>query len=179
MKISSGILIARVNSNQFDDSFTVSAKVKKTPIEYLLAHPGGPFFENKDNGSWTIPKGLVEEGEDLKNAAFREFKEETNLSLDTGKVKMIPLDQAKLKSGKIIHGWGVCVDKSFDTKKFKSNMFKMEYPPKSGQHKSFPEIDKIEFFSFNEAKEKINTAQICFLDQLDRYILESQRHEYN
>ena len=66
----------------------------------------------------------------------------------------------------------VCVDKSFDTKQFKSNMFEMEYPSKSGQHKSFPEIDKIEFFSLNEAKKKINPAQICFLDKLEDIIIE-------
>ena len=172
MKTSCGILIERVNTNEFDGSSTSPDKEKKTPIEYLLAHPGGPFFENKDNGSWTIPKGLVEEGEDLKDVALREFKEETNLSLDADKVKMIPLDQVKLKSGKIIHGWGVCVDKSFDTKQFKSNMFEIGYPSKSGQHKSFPEIDKIEFFSLNEAKKKINPAQICFLDKLEDIIIE-------
>ena len=142
-------------------------RISEKALELFLVHPGGPFWNNKDKGAWTIPKGEVEEGEDLIEAAKREFKEETGIDPHG---EFIPIGSVKLKSGKIIHGWAFKGDWSG---LIVSNFFKMEYPPKSGQFRSFPEVDKAEFFRSTEAKSKCNPAQIAFIERLEDYLKSS------
>src|ERR1700722_5092044 len=106
---------------------------RRAEIEVLLAHPGGPFWEKKDDGVWTIPKGLIEGGGEPLATARREFTEETNLVAAS---ERIPLAPVKQKSGKIVHAWAFEAD--FDLAKFASNTFEIEWPPNSGKRKSFP-----------------------------------------
>ena len=129
-------------------------------LKVLLAHPGGPFFKNKDEGHWSIPKGLIEDNEDIFKAAKREFEEEVGFA---PKGEFIPLDSIKQKSGKIVYAWAFEGDmKEFKTKSF----FDMEWPPRSGKKQRFPEMDKAEFFSIEEAKKKIMPEQLEFIERL-------------
>ena len=132
-------------------------------LEVLLVHPGGPFFRNKDEGAWTIPKGEAAEGEDLLGRARIEYEEEVGLKPTAG--EFIPLGQVKQKGGKIVHAWAFEGDLP-ENFKHTSNTFEMEWPPRSGQTARFPEMDRAEFFSIEEAKRKINPAQIAFLERL-------------
>ncbi|MDB5276658.1 MAG: hypothetical protein JWR61_1613 [Ferruginibacter sp.] len=136
-------------------------------IEVLLVHPGGPFWKNKDLGSWSIPKGEFTDEESAREAARREFKEETGFAI-TEKEKMLPLTMVKQKSGKLIYAWAV--EKDIDATAIKSNHFEIEWPPKSGQLKSFPEIDKAEWFSLEEAMQKINSSQAAFITELQQLL---------
>jgi predicted NUDIX family NTP pyrophosphohydrolase len=129
-------------------------------LQVLLAHPGGPFFKNKDDGAWTIPKGEIEPGEDLLEAAKREFKEEIGFT-STG--PFIALSPIKQKGGKIVHAWAFQGD--FDPNTIVSNTFSMEWPPKSGRQMEFPEIDRAEFFVLLEAKRKIKIGQDGLIDE--------------
>jgi len=137
---------------------------RKRPSEFevLLVHPGGPFFRNKDGGAWTIPKGEIAEGEDLLTRAKIEFGEELGFS-PAG--NLIELGSVKQKGGKTVHAWAVEGDLP-DHFKLASNIFEMEWPPRSGRKQTFPEIDRAEFFSTEEARRKINPAQIVFLERL-------------
>ncbi len=128
----------------------------------MLVHPGGPFFRNKDEGAWSIPKGEVTAGEDFLDAARREFEEETGF---TPAGQFIPLKPVKLKSGKVVHAWATAGD--FDAGSCKSNTFTMEWPPKSGRKMEFPEIDRAEYFDLETAKKKINPAQAAFIVELE------------
>jgi predicted NUDIX family NTP pyrophosphohydrolase len=127
-------------------------------LEFFLAHPGGPFWKNKDAGAWTIPKGLIEEGEDPLAAAQREFAEETGLT-PTG--PFLPLGFIQQKAGKIVHAWAYEGDA--DSSKIQSNMVSAG----PGRH-AFPEIDRCEWFGGSEAREKINPAQVALLDRLEQ-----------
>ena len=167
-KQSSGLLLARINLDQLDN------KTIKTPIDYLIVHPGGPFYENKDEGVWSIPKGEIEEGEEKKEVSLREFKEETNLDLNCKYEDLIELGETKLKSGKIIHGFGFIVRENFEIKNFKSNLFEMEWPYKSGKKMKFPEVDKIDFFSKDIALKKIHPVQSKFISTFEEKILQNQ-----
>jgi len=138
---------------------------RKGALEVLLAHPGGPFWARKDDGVWSIPKGLVEPGEDLATAARREFNEETNLRADGELIALKPVNQ---KSGKIVHAFTVEAD--FDLAAFASNSFEMEWPPKSGRRQSFPEIDRIAYFALAAAKTKIIAYQLPLLLELEARI---------
>jgi predicted NUDIX family NTP pyrophosphohydrolase len=129
--------------------------------QVLLVHPGGPFWRNKDNGAWTIPKGEVPPGEDLLATAVREFSEETGAEI-VG--KFVPLNPVKQKGGKLVHAWAVEGD--LDTSAIRSNTFLMEWPPKSAMRVQFPEIDRAEFFDLDVARRKINPAQVSLLDEL-------------
>jgi predicted NUDIX family NTP pyrophosphohydrolase len=131
-------------------------------LEILLAHPGGPFWGKKDEGSWTIPKGEAEPGEDLLARAQVEFKEELGIQ-PAG--KLIELGSIKQKGGKIVHAWAFEGDLPA-LFKLESNSFEMEWPPRSGKMKKFPEIDRAEFFTDEIARQKINPAQIPLLDRL-------------
>ena len=131
-------------------------------IEVLLVHPGGPFWKNKNHNAWSIPKGLVDEGENELEGAIREFTEETGFEVE--KVDLIELQEAKQTSGKVIKVWAKEAD--YDTKTLKSNNFKMEWPPNSGKLQEFPEVDKAEWFEIEYAKTKIVKGQISILDQL-------------
>jgi predicted NUDIX family NTP pyrophosphohydrolase len=145
-KQSAGILLYRKTDNQ---------------LQLFLVHPGGPFFKNKDLGAWSIPKGEFLDNEDALTAAKREFEEETGLPV-TG--KFIPLNPVTLKSGKKVYGWALEGDINHET--IVSNLFEIEWPPKSGKKQSFPEIDRAGWFDTETAKQKINEAQVGFIDEL-------------
>jgi predicted NUDIX family NTP pyrophosphohydrolase len=136
-------------------------RVKTTGLEVLLVHPGGPFWAKKDAGAWSIPKGEFQEGEDAIAAARREFAEETGLVAHGA---LIPLGHAKQPSGKTVYAWALEGD--CDATSFSSNLFTMEWPPRSGQHAEFPEVDRAEWFSVAQAKEKLLKGQVVFLDRL-------------
>jgi len=136
---------------------------RRNAIEVLLAHPGGPFWAKKDDGVWTIPKGLVEPGDDLIAAARREFTEETNLTADGELVPLAPVNQ---KSGKTVHAFAFEAD--FDLARFASNEFEIEWPPKSGRRQSFPEIDRIAYFALPIAMTKILPYQQPLIRELER-----------
>ena len=130
-------------------------------LEVLLAHPGGPYFVNKDDGAWSIPKGEPEPDEDLLLTAQREFEEETGLK-PTG--PFIPLKPIQQKGGKIVHAWAFEGD--CDPATLKSNTFTMEWPPHSGRQMEFPEIDRLEFFDLATAKRKIKAGQEALIEEL-------------
>jgi predicted NUDIX family NTP pyrophosphohydrolase len=136
---------------------------RRNGLEVLLAHPGGPFWAKKDAGAWTIPKGLAEPGADLTETARREFTEETNLVPNGELIELEPVAQ---KSGKIVHAWAVEAD--FDLTAFASNTFEIEWPPKSGRRRAFPEIDRIAYFGMPDAAEKILAYQRPLLIELER-----------
>jgi len=131
-------------------------------LEVLLAHPGGPFWAKKDAAAWTIPKGLVEPGADLLATATREFTEETGF---VAQGPFVPLKPVKQKSGKVVHAFACAGD--FDPAKLVSNKFEVEWPPRSGKRKSFPEVDRIAWLSPDAARAKILAYQLPFLDELD------------
>src|SRR6266568_6250285 len=135
---------------------------KRDVLELLLVHPGGPFFAKKDEGAWTIPKGEPVPAEDLLTRAQIEFEEELGIRPHGN---WIPLGSITQKGGKVVHAWAFEGDlpESF---KPQSNTFKMEWPPRSGKLKKFPEIDRAEFFPEEVARRKINPAQVPFLDRL-------------
>jgi predicted NUDIX family NTP pyrophosphohydrolase len=136
-----------------------------TQIEFLLVHPGGPFWKNKDAGAWTIPKGEVEPGEDAVVTAKREFQEELGLAAQGTFTELHPVKQ---KSGKIVQAWAFEGD--CDPRQIVSNTFTIEWPPRSGNMAAFPEVDRVEFFALTEARQKINPAQISFLDEIVRLL---------
>jgi predicted NUDIX family NTP pyrophosphohydrolase len=139
---------------------------RRTPaLEVLLAHPGGPFWAKKDDGAWTIPKGLAEADADLLATARREFTEETNLNAAGA---FIPLAPVKQKSGKVVHAWAFEADLRLDS--FVSNTFEMDWPPRSGRRRSFPEIDRIAYFSMPVAMTKIVPYQQPLLVELQTKI---------
>ncbi|HXS40118.1 MAG TPA: NUDIX domain-containing protein [Stellaceae bacterium] len=130
-------------------------------IEAFLVHPGGPFWAKKDEGAWTIPKGEIDEGEDPLAAAMREFAEETGTMLQGEFRALPPVRQA---GGKTVLAWALAGE--LDAAAIRSNEFEMEWPPKSGKRRRFPEIDRAEWFALEEARRKINKAQIALLDAL-------------
>jgi len=130
-------------------------------LEVLLVHPGGPFFRNKDEGAWTIPKGEVDETEDPLATARREFEEETGL---VPAEPLTALPPVKQKGGKTVYAWAFEGD--CDPASIRSNEFEIEWPPKSGKRQAFPEIDRAAFFDLDTAAVKINPAQVAFLDAL-------------
>lgn len=145
--IAAGLLMCRIHTNQ---------------IEFFLVHPGGPFFKNKDEGVWSIPKGIPEESaEDLLAVAIREFEEETGIK-PKGDFKSIGYVQQK--AGKIVHAW-TFVGEWDPATGIKSNLFSLEWPPKSGKLQQFPEMDKAAWLTYSEAVKKINPAQVTFLDK--------------
>lgn len=136
-------------------------KKLKQEFQFLLVHPGGPFWKNKDAGAWSIPKGEFLDDEEPLSAAKREFEEETGLSISG---KFLPLTPVKQKSGKLIVAWAV--ESDIDVSSINSNLFEMEWPPRSGKMQSFAEIDKAGWFTLNEAKEKIIESQFAFIEEL-------------
>lgn len=133
--------------------------------QVLLVHPGGPLWKNKDDGAWSIPKGLPEAGEELLAAAQREFREETGIAPDQ---PYLPLGKVTQKSGKVVHAWAFEGD--CDPGGITSNTFEMEWPPRSGKSATFPEVDRADFFDVETARKKINAAQSRFLDELLRQV---------
>jgi predicted NUDIX family NTP pyrophosphohydrolase len=133
---------------------------KNEELEFFLVHPGGPFFKNKDEGYWTIPKGEPNENEPLLEAAKREFKEETGID-PVG--SFVELGSIKQKGGKVVYAWAF--EKNWDYNLI-SNEFELEWPPKSGKTAFFPEVDKGGYFGLKEAELKINQAQKSLLLKL-------------
>jgi len=131
------------------------------PLEVLLAHPGGPFWDRKDDGSWSIPKGEFADEEEPLAAARREFQEETGFAVTGGFAELTPLRQP---GGKTVYAWAVEGD--FDPSKLKSNTFAIEWPPKSGRQREFPEVDRVAWFAIPEAQRKILRGQVGFLTEL-------------
>jgi predicted NUDIX family NTP pyrophosphohydrolase len=144
-KISAGLLMYRLRNEQ---------------LEVLLVHPGGPFWKNKDAGAWTIPKGELREGEEALAAAKREFAEELGIA-PAG--EFIELTAVKQRGGKVVQAWAFEGD--CEPAAAASNTFTIEWPPRSGRMATFPEIDRAEFFNLEQAKEKINAAQVSFLEE--------------
>lgn len=130
-------------------------------LEIFLVHPGGPFWTNKDEGAWMIPKGEPTEGEEPFDTAKREFEEETGQRISGVFKELTPVIQ---KAGKLVYAWAVEGD--IDADAITCNTFKVEWPPKSGNWKSYPEVDKAAWFDWIEAKKKINPAQTAFIDEL-------------
>ncbi len=131
-------------------------------IQVFLVHPGGPYFKNKDEGYWSIPKGEFLDNEDALAAAKREFEEETGQKINAG--NFTRLNPIKQKSGKIVSAWALEGD--IDHEIIVSNLFEIEWPPRSGKMASFPEVDRAGWFGVDDAKIKINPAQIPLIDEL-------------
>ena len=150
MKQSAGILAFRIIGKE---------------LEFFLVHPGGPFFAKEDAGVWTVPKGGLLADEEMLAAAIREFEEETSIKLEGN---FIPLKEITQKGGKKVYCWAINFD--FDASKIVSNTFEMEWPPRSGRKIEIAEIDKGEWFNYQEAKIKINERQIPFLDEVTEHL---------
>lgn len=150
-KQSAGILLYRKLNNQ---------------LEVFMVHPGGPFFKNKDDGAWSIPKGEFLNDEDALLAAKREFFEETGQNIEGEFTKLKPV---KLKSGKTVHAWAV--EGNINHEVIVSNLFEIEWPPRSGKMASFAEVDRAAWFESAVAKVKVNPAQIALIDELESLVL--------
>ena len=136
---------------------------KRRTLEVLLVHPGGPFWRNKDLGAWSIPKGEYADEEAADVAARREFAEELGLELSE---PLTALGQVKQRGGKLVTAFAVELD--LDPRSIRSNSFEMEWPPRSGKRQVFPEVDRAEWFTLEEAREKINAGQCPLLDRLEQ-----------
>jgi predicted NUDIX family NTP pyrophosphohydrolase len=130
-------------------------------VEFFIVHPGGPFWKNKDEGAWSIPKGEFLDDEDPLRAAQREFEEETGIRVEGDFIALAPVRQ---RSGKIVHAWGLHAD--IDAAAIRSNTFPLEWPPKSKKFIEVPEVDRAGWFSFEEAKVKLNVGQVSILEEL-------------
>lgn len=149
-RVSAGLLMYRIDDGN---------------LQVLVAHPGGPFFRNKDEGAWSIPKGEIEPDEDYLAAARREFEEETGVK-PTG--PFVALTPVKQKGGKVVHAWAF--EGNCDPAEIVSNTFTIEWPPKFAQQQEFPEIDRVEFFNLETARRKINAAQAGLIDELEKLL---------
>jgi predicted NUDIX family NTP pyrophosphohydrolase len=132
-----------------------------TDLEVLLVHPGGPLWARKDDGAWSIPKGVIDDGEEPLAAAVRECQEELGVSVSG---EFLPLGSLKQPSGKVVLAWAVEAD--FDPGTLQSNTFEMEWPPRSGRRQSFPEIDRAGWFPPELATQKVLEGQAPFIDRL-------------
>jgi len=132
--------------------------------EFLLVHPGGPFWARKDAGAWTIPKGQIEEGEEPRACAVRELEEELGAAPAIDLAELIELGSIKQRAGKVVEAWAA--EAEFDPATLASNTFSMEWPPRSGKQQEFPEVDRAEWFDPTAAREKILPAQAELLDRL-------------
>ena len=139
--------------------------------EVFLVHPGGPFFARKDDGAWSLPKGLVDPGEDALAAARREFFEETSLAAPEG--EPVSLGETRLASGKRVLAWAI--EGEVDPERVASNTFELEWPPRSGKRRQFPEIDRAAWFDLDAARAKLNPAQGVFVDRLAAHLAGSRR----
>jgi predicted NUDIX family NTP pyrophosphohydrolase len=139
-------------------------RLAKKHLEVFLVHPGGPFWKNKDLGAWSIPKGEFSD-EDPWEAAKREFIEETGFEISGNIIALTPVRQ---KAGKVVHAFAV--EGEIDAAAINSNHFEIEWPPRSGRMQRFPEVDKAEWFSIDQAKLKILEAQIPLLEELSQLV---------
>lgn len=145
-KVSAGLLMCRIRAGE---------------LEFLLAHPGGPYFSRRDEGVWTLPKGALNPGESPFVAAKREFREETGVDPKTDHFE--PLGEIRQRSGKIVHAWAFFGD--CDPSALVSNTFEVEWPPRSGATRTFPEVDRIAFYTALTAQKKLIAAQSVFIDR--------------
>ncbi|MBT2619447.1 MULTISPECIES: NUDIX hydrolase [Chryseobacterium] len=150
MKTSAGILLFKKENND---------------LFYFLVHPGGPFWKNKDNGAWSIPKGEIEQDEDPLERALVEFKEETGQSVKGEFIELSPIRQ---KGGKTVYAWAV--EGNVETARLFSNSVEIEWPPRSGKLIEIPEVDQWKWFGSEEAKIRINIAQAGLLSELEELI---------
>jgi predicted NUDIX family NTP pyrophosphohydrolase len=132
--------------------------------EFLLVHPGGPFWTRKDGGAWTIPKGQIEEDEEPRACAIREMEEELGTAPALDPEQLIELGPIRQRGGKVVEAWAA--EAEFDPAALASNTFSMEWPPRSGRQQEFPEVDKAGWFDLEAAREKIIPAQAELLDRL-------------
>ena len=153
VKRSAGLLVYRIRGNG---------------LEVFLVHPGGPFWAKKDAGAWSIPKGEFETEQPLV-AAMREFEEETGLKISGDFIELKPVKQ---KGGKIVYAWAVEAD--FDASDIQSNMFKLEWPPKSGVMRDYPEVDRAGWFDLETAKLKMLASQAGLIEQLQEFLSAEQ-----
>jgi predicted NUDIX family NTP pyrophosphohydrolase len=149
-KVSAGILLYRHSGET---------------LEVFLVHPGGPFWAKKSRGAWSLPKGELAGGEDPLDAARREFTEETGFAIDGQLHALQPVRQS---GGKTVLAWAVEGD--CDPAALRSNLFELEWPPKSGKRQAFPEVDRAAWFSLPDAREQIVAGQVPLLDELDRLL---------
>jgi predicted NUDIX family NTP pyrophosphohydrolase len=133
-------------------------------VEFLLVHPGGPFWRRKDAGAWSIPKGQIEEDEEARACALRELEEELGPAPVLDPEQLIELGSIRQRAGKLVEAWAAEAD--FDPAALASNTFSMEWPPRSGSEQEFPEVDRAEWFDLERAREKILPAQAELLDRL-------------
>jgi len=138
-------------------------RIRNGRPEFLLVHPGGPFWKNKDDRAWSVPKGEPAPEEPPLTTATREFEEELGLKPEGNFKELTPIEQ---KSGKVVHAWAFEGD--CDPSKIKSNTFELEWPLRSGKFSAFPEVDQAAFFSYETARTKINPAQIPLLEEVLR-----------
>lgn len=150
-KQSAGLLLYRVHDAQ---------------VEVFLVHPGGPFWTHKDLAAWSIPKGEIESGDDALATALREFVEETGFAVPAG--EPYPLQPIKQAGGKTVHAW--CLQGGVDAAAVRSNTFTLEWPPRSGNLREFPEVDKAGWFTLEDARVKVHTGQIALVDQLEELL---------
>lgn len=146
-KTSAGLLMYRIRDGQW---------------EFFLAHPGGPFFQHKDDGYWSIPKGEIGPGEEFLSTAIREFEEEVGMAPDP---PFIPLGSIKQKGGKTVHAWAFAGHWE-NGRQHRCNTFAIEWPPRSGKTQHFLEVDRVGFFSLADARRKLKDTQHPFLDRL-------------
>lgn len=151
MKTSAGILLYRLEGNK---------------LEVLIGHPGGPFWAKKDLGAWSVVKGELDESEDALAAARREFAEETGVELRGD--DFVDLGEVKQRAGKMVRVWGY--EQDVDPAAIVSNTVEIEWPPRSGRLIEIPEIDRVEWFSPGDARVKLNTAQVPFIDRLEEWL---------
>jgi len=152
-KHSAGILLFRRSSGE---------------AEFLLVHPGGPFWARKDAGAWSIPKGQIEAEEEPRACAIRELEEELGPAPELDPEQLIELGSIKQKAGKVVDAWAAEAD--FDPATLASNTFSMEWPPRSGSEQEFPEVDRADWFDLATAREKILPAQAELLDRLVEHL---------
>jgi predicted NUDIX family NTP pyrophosphohydrolase len=133
-------------------------------VEFLLVHPGGPFWRRKDIGAWSIPKGQIEAEEEARACAIREMEEELGPAPELDPEQLIELGSIRQRAGKVVEAWAAEAD--FDPATLASNTFSMEWPPRSGSEQEFPEVDRAEWFEIEKAREKILPAQAELLDRL-------------
>lgn len=141
---------------------TLAYRTRGNRLEVLLVHPGGPFWANKDDGAWSIPKGEFGQAEDPEAVARREFAEELGIALT---VPLRPLGNIHQRGGKLVEAFAAEFD--LDVTAITSNTFEIEWPPRSGKRRSFPEVDRAAWFDLATAREKINPAQREFLSRLE------------
>jgi predicted NUDIX family NTP pyrophosphohydrolase len=140
-------------------------RIRDSAVEVFLVHPGGPFWAKKDEGAWSIPKGEFADDEQPLSAARREFQEETGFSMEGNFMALAPLKQ---RSGKLVYAWALEGD--CDAGAIKSNLFSMEWPPRSGKRQEYPEVDRASWFTLESAKRRIVPGQIAFLEELQQIL---------